>query len=79
MAASWPKPQFLMPYGGIYCLDDVIACMEGRMDEPKNSGRRVAMALETEIALKESSKRDGQKMGLPLEDRSLGLNYDWFR
>ncbi len=77
--APWPEPQFLPPYGGIYCLDDVIACMEGRLDEPKNSGRRVAMALETEIALKESAKRGGQKVDLPLEDRSLGLNYDWFR
>ena len=77
--APWPEPQFLRPYGGIYCLNDVIACLEGLMDEPKNSGRRVAMALETEIALKESAKRGGHKVDLPLQDRSLGFNCDWFR
>ena len=49
------------------------------MDEPKNSGRRVAFAFETEIALKESAKRNGAKVDLPLQDRTLGLNYDWFR
>jgi hypothetical protein len=79
VATPWPEPQFLPPYGALYCLDDIIACMEGRLDEPKNSGRRVAMALEVEIALKLSSKRRGAKIDLPLADRSLGLNYDWFR
>jgi predicted dehydrogenase len=75
----WPDPQFLRPYRTVYCLDDVIACMEGRMDEPKNSGRRVAVALEVELALKQSSARGGERVELPLEDRSLGLTYDWFR
>jgi len=75
----WPAPQFVPPYHSVYSIDDVIACMDGRMDEPKNSGRRVAMALEVEIAAKESSKRGGAKVELPLADRSLGLNYDWFR
>jgi hypothetical protein len=54
-------------------------CLAGKLDEPKNSGRRVAMALEVEIALKLSSSRGGVRVNLPLEDRSLGLNYDWFR
>ena len=53
--------------------------MEGRLDEPKNSGRRVAGALEVEVALKLSSRRGGERVDLPLNDRSLGLNYDWFR
>ncbi len=75
----WPGPQFVPPYGGIYSLNDVMDCLEGKLDEPKNSGRRVALALEVEIALKQSSARDGERVDLPLSDRSLGLNYDWFR
>jgi predicted dehydrogenase len=75
----WPKPQFLFPYGAVYCLADIIDCLEGRLDEPKNSGRRVAVALEVEIALKQSSQGSGLRVDLPLSDRSLGLNYDWFR
>ncbi len=49
------------------------------LDEPKNSGRRVAAALEVEIGLKQSSAHRGVRVDLPLEDRSLGLHYDWFR
>ena len=75
----WPEPQMVFPYGAIYSLADVIDCMEGRLDEPKNSGRRVAVALEVEIALKQSSARGGARVDLPLADRTLGLNYDWFR
>lgn len=75
----WPGPQFVPPYGGIYSLNDVMDCLAGRLDEPKNSGRRVAIALEVEVALKLSSARGGVRVDLPLEDRSLGLNYDWFR
>lgn len=75
----WPGPQFVPPYGGVYSLNDVMECLAGRLDEPKNSGRRVAMALEVEVALKLSSARGGVRVDLPLEDRSLGLNYDWFR
>jgi predicted dehydrogenase len=77
--APWPDPQFVGPYGAVYGLADVIDCIEERLDEPKNSGRRVAVALEVEIALKQSSARGGVKVDLPLADRSLGLNYDWFR
>ena len=55
------------------------ALYRGEMDEPKNSGRRVAVALEVEVALKLSSDMGGVRVDLPLEDRSLGLNYDWFR
>ena len=75
----WPDPQLMFSYGGIYSLNDVIDSMEGRLDEPKNSGRRVAVALEIEVALKQSSAQGGVRVDLPLEDRSLGLNYDWFR
>jgi len=75
----WPSPQFLPPYGAIYCLDDIIACLDGQLDEPKNSGRRVAQAIEVELALKESARRGNRRIDLPLADRSLGLHYDWFR
>tara|TARA_B100000686_G_C16143134_1_gene643077 strand:+ start:21 stop:503 length:483 start_codon:yes stop_codon:yes gene_type:complete len=75
----WPSPQFLPPYGAIYCLDDIIACLDGQLDEPKNSGRRVAQAIEVELALKESARRGNRRIDLPLSDRSLGLHYDWFR
>jgi len=75
----WPDPQFLPPYGAVYSLDDLMKCLAREMDEPKNSGRRVATALEVEIALKQSSAHGGAKISLPLQDRSLGLQYDWFR
>ena len=75
----WPDPQFGLGMRTVYCLDDLIACMEGRMDEPKNSGRLVAVALEAELAMKQSSARGGERVELPLKDRSLGLTYDWFR
>jgi len=75
----WPEPQYLPPYGGVYGLADVMDCLAGKLDEPKNSGRRVATALEVEIALKQSSAQGGARVDLPLADRSLGLNYDWFR
>jgi hypothetical protein len=63
----------------VYSLKDVMDCLAGELDEPKNSGRRVAVALEVEIALKQSSAQKGARVNLPLEARSLGLNYDWFR
>jgi hypothetical protein len=75
----WPEPQFVKPYGAIYALADVLDCLAGRLDEPKNSGRRVAVAVEVEVALKASSARGGVRVDLPLADRSQGLNYDWFR
>ena len=79
LRVPWPAPQFLPPYGATYGLADCIDCLEGRLDEPKNSGRRVGVAIETEIALKLSSSRGGERVALPLTDRSLRLQYDWFR
>ncbi|MEW6752055.1 MAG: Gfo/Idh/MocA family oxidoreductase [Candidatus Latescibacterota bacterium] len=75
----WPEPQMVFPYGAVYSLADVVDCLTGKLDEPKNSGRRVAVALEVEVALKLSSARGGVRVDLPLADRSLGLHYDWFR
>ena len=56
-------------------------CLAGEMDEPKNSGRRVATAIEVEIARVKASPsaQGGARVSLPLQDRSLGLLYDWFR
>ena len=74
----WPGPQ-IGRYGAIYSVADVIDCIEGRLVEPKNSGRRVAVAFEVEVALKKSSEEGGVRVDLPLTDRSLGVNFDWFR
>ena len=38
------------PAGAVWCLDDVLRSYRKDMDEPKNSGRRVAVALEVEVA-----------------------------
>ena len=75
----WPGPSLAGGYNAVYGLGDLIDCLEGRLDEPKNSARRVAVALEVEIALKLSSRNGGERVQLPLQDRSLGLSYDWFR
>ena len=75
----WPEPQIAYQYGAVYALADLIDCMEGRLDEPKNSGRRVAVALEVEIACKLSAAQGGVCVDLPLQDRSLGLKYSRYR
>jgi hypothetical protein len=75
----WHPPQFVGGYNAVYGLADIIDCIEGRLDEPKNSGRRVTVALEVELGLKQSSAQGGMRVDLPLKDRSLGLHYDWFR
>jgi hypothetical protein len=75
----WHPPQFVGGYNAVYGLADIIDCLEGRLDEPKNSGRRVAVAFEVELGLKQSSAQGGMRVNLPLKDRSLDLHYDWFR
>ena len=75
----WPQPQLAGGYNAVYGLADIVDCLEGQLDEPKNSGRRVAAALEVEIALKLAAAQGGQRVELPLPDRSSGLQYDWFR
>ena len=78
VAVPWPGPQ-TGHYGAIFSVADVMDCLAGALDEPKNSGRRVAIALEVEVALKLSSAQGGRQVTLPLDDRSLGLNYEWWR
>ena len=34
---------------------------------------------DVEVALKKSSDDGGKRIDLPLKDRSLGINFDWFR
>lgn len=75
----WPEPQFMPGAATLHAFADIFDCLDGQLDEPKNSGRRVAVALEVELALKLSSAKGGARIDLPLHDRSLGLNYDWFR
>ena len=79
---EWPWPGVQQSEAGGAAIDglaDVMDCLAGTLEEPKNSGRRVAMALEVEIALKQSAAQGGQRIDLPLADRSLGLEYDWHR
>ena len=40
---------------------------------------RFGKMLEVEIALKQSAAQGGQRVNLPLTDRSAGLEYDWHR
>ena len=79
IAIPWPGARMIVGGGSINGLADVMDCLAGKLDEPKNSGRRVAVALEVEIAIKLSSAQGGRRIDLPLEDRSLGLEYDWHR
>ena len=79
----WPEPQYKGVNGVVLAVSngftDLFDCLDGKIDEPKNSGRKVAVALEVEIAIKLSSARGGVRIDLPLEDRSLDLKYDWHR
>ena len=57
---------------GITALNDIIAAHEeGR--PPRVSGEDGLQALEIAIAMRESHRRGGVKVTLPLEDRSQGL------
>ena len=75
---AFPNPQMLGEWSPIYGIDNVIQCI-GNGGEPRVSGRRVRDAIEIELALRESHLRGNVKVALPLENRSLGMIYDWFR
>ena len=79
MDLPWPDPQMERGGGAVFGFNDIFDCLAGKLDEPKNSGRRVAVALEVEIALKQSSAQGGARVDLPLEDRSASLEYQWHR
>ena len=74
----FPEPRMLGEWSVIYGVEDLIQCVEAG-GEPRVSGRRVRDAMEVEIALRESHRQGNAKVGLPLDDRSLGLRYPWFR
>ena len=65
--------------GAVFGMDDIVKCIKGELDEPKNSGRRIARAIEVEIALVMSAAQGGVRIDIPFKDRSLGLFYDWHR
>ena len=65
--------------GAVFGMDDIVKCIKGELDEPKNSGRRIARAIEVEIGLVMSAAQGGVRIDLPFKDRSLGLFYDWHR
>jgi predicted dehydrogenase len=75
----WPEPLVVEGSRPVYMLQDILDCLDGKLDEPKLSGRRTAMAIELHVALKLSSAQGGARVDLPLKDRSLGLAYDWWR
>ena len=75
----WPLIQMDSGSCTTYGFADVFDCLAGKLDEPKNSGRRVAKALEVEFALKMSSAQGGVPIKLPLKDRSISMEYDWHR
>ena len=65
----WPKHMQGM---GLTIVEDLIAAIEtGRA--PRCSGDDGLKALEIALALRESHRRGGTRVQLPLEDRSLGI------
>ena len=52
VAMPCPEPQHKSVSVVSHGLSDIFDCLHGKLDEPKNSGRRVAVALEVEVALK---------------------------
>ena len=76
---AWPGRRLEPGLNAVCGLQDLLDCLGGRTAEPRNSGRRVAQALEVEIGLKVSAAGGGERIELPLADRCLGLRYDWFR
>jgi hypothetical protein len=71
MAAKYPFPLPTQIQGsGLTIVEDLVAAIEtGR--PPRCSGEDGLAALETAMALRESHRRGGAKVTLPLEDRTL--------
>ena len=59
-----------MQGGGLNIVEDLVSCIENGHD-PKCAGEDGLAALEVAIAMRESHRRGGEKVTLPLEDRSL--------
>ena len=71
IAAKYPFPLPTRMQGvGLTIVEDLVAAIETG-SQPRCSGEDGRAALEIAIALRESHRRGGVKVGLPLEDRSL--------
>lgn len=69
--ATFPRPQRIES-AGVRAVRDIIGCIEtGR--QARCSGRDGRSALEVAIALRESHRRGGVEVNLPLRDRSLRI------
>jgi predicted dehydrogenase len=66
-----PMPAYF-PATGLTIVDDLISCMENG-HTPRCSGEDGLEAFEVAVALRESHRRGGVRVALPLADRSLGI------
>ena len=57
---------------GLSIIEDLVSCIDNDHD-PKCSGDDGRAALEVAIAMRESHRKGGQKITLPIEDRSLQI------
>jgi hypothetical protein len=57
---------------GLAIVDDLISSVENGHD-PRCSGDDGREAFEVAVALRESHRRGGEKVHLPIKDRSLGI------
>ena len=78
LQVALPEPVFLGEWSPLYSIDNVVQCIDSGA-EPRVSGRRVRNAMEIQIAMGESHRLGSARVDLPLQDRSLGMVYEWFR
>lgn len=73
LSARSPFPHPARPQGmGITIIDDLISAIENN-HPPRCSGDDALKALEVAIALRESHRQGGQRINLPIQDRSLKI------
>ena len=73
LPVEYPFPlPFRLKASGLAIVEDLVACMESGQP-PRCSGEDGLAALEVAIAMRESHRRDGQRVALPLADRQLRL------
>ena len=73
LPAVYPYPWPVHIQGtGLSIIEDIASCIESGGD-PQCSGTDGRAALEVAIAMRESHRAGGVKVGLPLEDRSLKI------
>ena len=69
--APFPLPTSI-PSMGLAAIDDLVRCIESGA-QPRCSAEDGRKALEIAIALRESHRRGGRRVDLPLADRSLRI------